>query len=217
MIGVARFVSLILLCGNANIAQAQASNLPARLESVRLEYQKASGLEAEFEQSTFIKSTQQNKKSNGKLWIKRPHFMRWETVNPDANLLVSNGKTFWFYTPPFEKGDRGQVMIRKSAQVQTDFLNALISGTFRFKDKDTKVVEKSNQEFELRPSPGSAGDVKLATLFLDSRLNRITRVMIVHTTGNKTEILLNKLTLTSKLDDKLFNFVPDKNTDRISE
>jgi len=35
----------------------------------------------------------------GKLWIKRPNFFNWQMILPDENVLISDGKTLWFYNP----------------------------------------------------------------------------------------------------------------------
>ncbi len=135
---------------------------------------------------------------------------------PDPNILVSDGKTFWFYTPPFEKGERGQVIIKKTKQVQTQFLNALLSGTFDF-GPETKIETESEFRFVLKPQAGSAGDVVFAEIEIDSTGKKIERVVLVHTTGNRTEIDLKEVKLQAKLADSLFKFSPDKNTDRIFE
>ncbi len=90
-------------------ACASASGVPEELLRVQKEYQKSTGISAQFEQNTEVKSTRSTKKSQGRIWIKRPDKLRWETISPDPNILVSDGKTFWFYTPPFEKGDRVEV------------------------------------------------------------------------------------------------------------
>jgi outer membrane lipoprotein carrier protein len=190
--------------------------LPPLLEKVQSEYQKAAGLEAKFEQFTDVKATKQKKKAEGKIWIKRPNKLRWETINPDPNILVSDGKTFWFYTPPFEQGERGQVIIKKTAQVQTQFLNALLSGTFDF-GKQTTIDTESKNVFLLKPKAGTAGDVLTAEITISETTNKIERVLLTHVSGNTTEIKLQEVKLTSSLDDKMFHFVPDRNTDKITE
>src|SRR5947207_1859057 len=81
------------------------NSLPLALRNVQAEYKKSAGIEAQFEKFTEIKATKQKKNTQGKIWIKRPDKLRWETLNPDPNILISDGKTFWFYTPPFDKGD----------------------------------------------------------------------------------------------------------------
>lgn len=196
---------------------AQTTPLPSALQAVQLEYQKSAGVTAEFEQLTDIKATKSKKTAQGRIWIKRPDKIRWETLNPDPNILISDGKTFWFYTPPFEKGERGQVIIKKSAQVQTRFLNALLSGTFDFGKGQAEITEKSKSVFLLKPKAGTAGDVSLATLILASTGNKIEQVILDHTSGNRTEIRLKEIRLTGSLEEKLFRYTHDKNTDKIVE
>ena len=190
--------------------------LPPLLEKVQQEYQKASGIEAEFEQLTDVKATKQKKKAEGRIWIKRPNKLRWETLNPDPNILVSDGKTFWFYTPPFEKGERGQVIVKKTAQIQTQFLNALLSGTFDF-GKGTVITTKPNSVFVLKPKSGSAGDVQTAEVTVNETSHKIEKVYLQHHSGNTTEIKLKEIKLTSKTPEELFHFTPDHNTDKIIE
>ena len=195
---------------------AFAQKLPSQLSKVQAEYKKAGGVEAEFDQTIDVKATRQSKKTKGKIWIKRPNKLRWETINPDPNILVSDGKTFWFYTPPFEQGERGQVIIKKTAQVQTKFLNALLSGSFDF-GKQTAIQEKSDDTFILRPKSGTAGDVQTAEIVVNEQSHKIQEVVLTHTSGNRTDIKLQEIKLQSDLSDKLFQFSPDKNTDRIVE
>jgi len=207
--------ALILLYAlTGTLAQAA---LPPLLEQVQKEYQKSAGIEAEFDQLTLIRSTKSTKKAQGKIWIKHPNKLRWETISPDQNILVSDGKYFWFYTPPFEKGDRGQVIIKKSAQIQTQFLNALLSGSFDFSKTKTQIEAKSPNVFLLKPQANTAGDVKTAEVTVNEATKKIEKVTLVHFSGNETTIQLKQIKLVPKLEDKLFQFVPDHNTEQIKE
>ena len=209
------FSSLFLILLNAH---ALSSNgMPILLEEVQKEYQKSAGIEAEFDQLTLVKSTKSEKKAQGKIWIKHPNKLRWETISPDQNILVSDGKYFWFYTPPFEKGERGQVIIKKSAQIQTQFLNALLSGSFDFTKTKTQIEIKSPNVFLLKPSVNTAGDVKTAEVTINQITKKIEKVVLVHLSGNETSIQLKQIKLVSKLADSLFQFVPDRNTEQIKE
>lgn len=209
-------ITILTLISILSGGGALAAPLPALMVQVQGEYQKAAGIEARFEQMTDVKATKQKKKAEGKIWIKRPNKLRWETINPDPNILISDGKTFWFYTPPFEKGERGQVIIKKSAQVQTQFLNALLSGSFDFKAEAT-IETKSANVFLLKPKKGTAGDVETAEVTITEASKKIERVVLVHLSGNRTEIKLQEIKLLPQLDEKLFHFTADRNTDKIVE
>ena len=212
------FSSLALvLMGITSAFAASEQKLPALLQEVQGQYQKAGGIQAQFIQMTEIKATKQNKRAKGRIWIKRPNKIRWETLEPDPNILVSDGKVFWFYAPPFEAGERGQVIIRKKAQVQTQFLNALLSGSFEFGKAAVRIEEKSAQTFILKPKAGTAGDVSGAEIQIDPAKKTISKVYLTHTSGNSTRIELEEIHLSSSLEEGMFHFNPDKNTDKIVE
>lgn len=116
------------------------SNLPKALQEVEKRYAEAGTLFAEFKQLNETAATGQKKESQGILYAKRPGKVRWETRSPDANLLVSDGKKFWFYTPPFDEDERGQLIERKASEVQTKLANALLSGSFSIVH-DMKIEE----------------------------------------------------------------------------
>jgi outer membrane lipoprotein carrier protein len=193
------------------------TKLPELLQEVQNQYQKSSGIQAEFSESTDIKATKQIKKAKGRIWIKRPNKLRWETLEPDPNILVSDGKTFWFYTPPFDKDERGQVIIKKTAQVQTQFLNALLSGSFDFEKGTTSIESRGANAFLLKPKTGTAGDVQVAQITIDPEKHTISEVILTHSSGNQTTIKLQKIDLNAKFDEKLFKFVPDRRTEKIYE
>ncbi|MCR3756115.1 MAG: outer membrane lipoprotein carrier protein [Sodalis sp. Psp] len=39
----------------------------------------------------------------GELWVKRPNLFNWHMISPDESVLVSDGKTLWFYNPFVEQ------------------------------------------------------------------------------------------------------------------
>jgi outer membrane lipoprotein carrier protein len=210
-------IAAILLAPLFFISAHADIKLPTLLLEVQTQYQKSSGVQAEFTQATDIKATRQLKRAKGRIWIKRPNKLRWETLEPDPNILVSDGKTFWFYTPPFDKDERGQVIIKKTAQVQTQFLNALLSGSFDFEKGTTSIENRGSNAFLLKPKSGTAGDVQIAQITIDPTKKTITEVILTHTSGNQTTIKLQQVDLNAKLDEKLFKFVPDRKTDIIRE
>ena len=108
-------------------------------------------------------------------------------------------------------------IIRKKSQVQTQFLNGLLSGTFDFGKGAVAVTEKTKNIFLLKPKAGTAGDVSIAEVEIESAKKMISRVTLSHTSGNTTRIELQEISLVSKLEDSLFRFTVDKNTDKIVE
>jgi outer membrane lipoprotein carrier protein len=204
------FTMFLFLAGPAFAAQ----KLPALLQEIEQKYSKAGTLEADFTQVNEVAALNQKKTSSGVIDVKRPGKLRWETLKPDKNLLVSDGKTFWFYTPPFEEGERGQVMERKSSQIQSKLASALLAGSFSA-NRDMKIQNQGPSTFVLLPKKGTAGTVMKAEVSIDLKKKLIQKVTLEHEGGNRSEITLSHIKLGEPLDERLFHFITPPNTDRV--
>jgi outer membrane lipoprotein carrier protein len=193
-----------------------SSAVPELLQQIEKHYAQAATMTADFSQVTESTATHQKKTSTGVIMAKRPDKVRWETLKPDRNLLVSDGKTFWMYTPPFEEGERGQLIERKSSQVQSRLANALLSGSFSTV-QDMKFQKLDDNRFAITPKPHTAGGVARIEITVDPKEKLIHQVVLLHKDGNRSDIRLSKIVLSKELGDDLFTFTPPANTDRITE
>jgi len=209
-------LGLVFLLSAVLVKSTYAVELPKLLQEVEQKYTKQVTLEVSFVQvntsATFSKKTT----TSGVIRIKRPDKVRWETLKPDSdmNLMVSDGRKFWFYTPPFDEGEHGQVIERKSAQVQSQLAQALLSGTFS-KAKGMSIKQNSESRFTLVPKKGTAGTVTKAEIQVDPDKKLITKVTLSNEGGNRSEITLSNIELGKPLGDEYFSFEPPPNTDRI--
>ncbi len=197
-------------------ASKKATALPEILQEIEKKYADAGTLAAKFTQVTESATLKSKKKETGMIMAKRPDKVRWETVSPDANLLISDGKRFWFYTPPFEEGERGQVIERKASEVQSRVANALLSGSFSSVGK-VQPKGKSGSEFTLTFRPGTAGTVQKAEIHVNPEKKLIEKVVLEHRGGNRAEISLTDIELGRKIPDEGFRFVAPPNTDKVTE
>lgn len=210
-------ISTCLLLEGANSGQAPSKrSLPPLLQEIEAKYTKASTLTADFSQTNNDMALGQKKTSSGKIFVKRPSKMRWETTKPDSSLLVSNGMSFWFYTPPFDEGERGQVIEKKSAEIQSKLANALLSGSFSMA-RDMVIREKTPSLYLLIPKAGTAGTVTQATIEVDRDKKLIQKVILDHKGGNRSEVALSQIELGKPLKEELFNFKAPPNTDYLDE
>ena len=127
---------------------------------------------------------------------------------------MSNGKIFWFYTPPFDLGENGQLIERRSSEVQSQVATALLSGEFS-KVPGIQVKQKSDSTFLITPKSGTAGSVIRAEVTLDLSKNLIQKVALDHRGGNRSEISLSQIELGKPLPDDFFIFKAPPNTDRV--
>jgi outer membrane lipoprotein carrier protein len=207
-------LELLSLVLNLVLISSAWAKLPAALKSVEALYGKTQTVYARFEQVTTSGATKTKKTESGFVIFQKPNRMRWEFEKPDPKTLVSDGKKFWFYTPPFFDGERGQVIIQNAKEIRSRLAEQLMSGNFS-NLKDAEVEEHSLGTFQIKPKSGSAGSVKTAILKIDPKLSRIEEVYLEHTDGNRTEIKFSNIELGKKFSPETFRFQIPKNTDLI--
>lgn len=61
------------------------------------------GFSAQFQQKVISPDGEVVMEGEGSVDISRPSLFRWSTSLPDENLLVSDGKTLWYYSPFIEQ------------------------------------------------------------------------------------------------------------------
>jgi outer membrane lipoprotein carrier protein len=197
-------------------AQKSEKGLPALLKEVESLYAKGGTLSAHFDQTNESSALNTKKKSSGHIEIQRPDKVRWETTEPDPNLLVSDGKHAWYYTPPFDASEHGQYSQYPASAIQSRLANSLLSGEFSA-NKDLKIKTLSESRFALLPKIGTAGTVTEARVEIDSDKKTITRVELFYKDGNHSDIRLSDIKLGEKFDSTRFVFKVPPNADRIQE
>lgn len=88
-------VSLLLIC-SFSVSATPKEELSKRLAL-------NDGFSADFSQQVFSPEGEMLIQGKGKVEIARPSLFRWETTEPDENLLISDGKTLWYYSPFIEQ------------------------------------------------------------------------------------------------------------------
>ncbi len=196
---------------------AQAA-LPQLLQDVETRYSKGGTLTAQFSQTQFNATTKSTKKSKGKLQLARPNRFRWDTTSPDPSSLVSDGEKVWFYTPPFDESEHGQVIEKPAKAVKTELASAILAGSLSSKTAELKVKPLGPNVFEVSPrKPGTAGTVERVLVEVDAKLKQIAKLTVHHKGGNRAEISLEDVKLGDPIEAAVFEFKAPPNTDRIKE
>ena len=58
---------------------------------------------ADFEQKIIDEKGNVLQEGSGKLAVRKPNLVHWDTKTPDESLIVSDGETLWFYDPFIEQ------------------------------------------------------------------------------------------------------------------
>jgi outer membrane lipoprotein carrier protein len=153
------------------------------------------------------------KESSGVIEIKRPDKFRWETLAPEKSVLIADGKSVMYYTPPFREGEKGQLLTRKAADVQSKTAIDLLSGQGDLK-KTFRAIRIKENHYELKPLK-PAGDIERIELFLNNQTKLVDQLLLIHTTGNETELVLKNVNLGISVDDSRFAFKAPPGTTEI--
>ncbi|WNN53849.1 outer membrane lipoprotein chaperone LolA [Hafnia alvei] len=87
-----------LMTGFASTAAlaTPSSDLQSRLNKVN-------SFHSSFTQTVTTADGAAVQQGEGELWVKRPNLFNWHMTSPDESVLVSDGKTLWFYNPFVEQ------------------------------------------------------------------------------------------------------------------
>ncbi|WP_394212835.1 outer membrane lipoprotein chaperone LolA [Enterovibrio calviensis] len=145
---------------------------------------KLNNFTASFEQRVTSPEGELISEGEGKLAMKRPNLFNWETVQPDENILVSDGKTLWYYSPFIEQVT---AMWLEDATSQTPFVLLTRNDP---KDWNNYNVKQDGDTFVLSPKQAS----NLGEFIVDVRTDgRITEFAVVEQDGQTSRFELENI------------------------
>src|SRR2546428_1091703 len=88
-------------------AEPATVSLGAAGRAIEAEYGRMTDLKAEISQTSFNKSLNHTIPAAGKVYLKKGGKLRWEYTEPTQQVIVSDGKTIWLYTPQLNQVNTG--------------------------------------------------------------------------------------------------------------
>jgi outer membrane lipoprotein carrier protein len=215
--------SLLLLLFVLVPADASAKKKPSSsfsLSKLQASYKGTGSLEADFVQEVYQASLARTKTSKGSLKLSKPNFVRWETYEPEASVMVSNGRKVSYFTPDARGKGKGQVIERSAGELAKQPLFRILTGSARL-DKEFKVQKQSEvpgqepeekwTELSLKPLK-PMGDLVHVQLRVNSKY-LIQELITESESGKKTKFTLQNQALGAKLPPALFEFKPPADTE----
>lgn len=190
------------------------------LSKLQKTYKQAGSMEADFVQEVYQASLARTKTSKGHIQLKSPNRVRWEVHEPEANVLVSNGKKLWYFNPDARGKGKGQAILRSPRELETQPIFRILTGSAPL-EKDFNVVktekvdgvtkEQKLTAITLKPKK-PLSDLAEATLKVDSKY-MISELILENLSGNRTKISLQNQVLGANLPPALFEFKPPEGTE----
>lgn len=181
----------VLLLMSFSVMAAPKDELSQRL-------QMNDGFSADFSQQLISPEGDIVMEGQGNVEIARPSLFRWTTTAPDENVLVSDGKSLWYYSPFIE-----QVSIywQEQATEQTPFV--LLTRN-RASDWDNYAVEQQGNTFTLTPT---AADSNQGQFKLNIDLQgKVAGFSVIEQDGQQSTFTFNNVKLRKPSEDR-FTFV----------
>lgn len=182
------------------------------VENIQRTYDQTDALTADFIQIATLTSINRRQTSSGRLYVEKPHAIRWEYQQPDAQTILYDGTTLRIYTP--KRRQVLQTVIEEDKRPNVALL--FLAGVGRLQDAFTITPLASSEPqkalLRLLPRSTQASFTELhITVNMENYL--VERILIYDTIGNQTEIHLASLAIHASLPAKTFELFLPKDTE----
>ena len=192
----------LLTLGFINTAfadQTANANLTKLLENLKT-------FQANFDQVIQDKRGTAMQESTGKMALQRPGRFRWETLTPNQQLIVADGKIIWVY-------DKDLQEVTKKKQTESAASpGLLLSASVGNLAKHYDVSSLGKNDFKLAPIKHDL--FKSVELLFDDN-GTLTQMIMHDNIGQTTQIQFSHVSTNQSLSSSLFTFRPPKNIDVI--
>ncbi len=215
-----RIVCLVFCLLLVSVPSVSSQDLETIIDNVQRQYEATQDIQATFLQIALIKTIPQEKKSEGRVFFKKPGKMRWEYTDPEQQLLVSDGRTMWYYVAEDQQvivqdaenayGSRTPItFLSGMGKLQNDFYIKLLPPS----DATTRLV--SGHRLELLPKQPQPDLAKLI-LTVDPAVYQNVHTAVYDPYGNITDVYLQNIQMNISPPDALFHFdIPEEGVDVI--
>ena len=171
-------------------------------------------MQADFAQLTTDAKGRSQPVQSGKMSVKRPGLFRWEVQKPSQQMVMTSGKFLWVYDPELMQATK-----QKLDEQVGNTPALLLSGDPRKLDAAFAISEEKGgateeKVFLLKPHGKDALFETLRVRFSGSKLSRME---LVDTLGQKTDIRFSNIQVNPALPASQFEFTPPKGVDVIDQ
>jgi len=217
----------ILFCGMLEPFSVKADTLEPVVIAKKLQatYEEASTLSAEFKQTTALQLSSRVKHGAGSMVFLKPGHIRWDYVEPDQQVLVSDGEIISMY---FEKSK--QMIITDAKEfLQSDVTYSFFAGKGNI-IKDFEILDpalpgsKTDDSYLIKLVPKKAQpQVAYMHAWIAKQSFLINRLQIVDHFDTVTDLRFSNILINGDkynerpIDNDLFSFMPPDGTEIIEQ
>jgi len=205
-------LALVWICLTSVPSSSQTPDLNTLIDKIQQTYEHTSALTADFVQVATLTSLNRQQTSSGRVYIEKPHAIRWEYTQPDAQTILYNGTTLRVYTP--KRHQLLQSVVDENNRTNVALL--FLAGIGKLRDA-FEVTPLSRHEPQLAylvlvPRSSQAGFSELH-IAVNTQSFFVEKLLIHDSIGNITEIRLSSLKVHTMLPAKTFELALPPDTE----
>lgn len=173
---------------------------------IQQQYDALEGFTAGFSQTLTNAASGEVETRRGKIAFLQPSLVRWETTEPEKELLIVGEDAVWNY---FSE-DGIAIKYPLSQVLNSKTMIRFLSGKARLEDDFAIEVQgREDRMIKMRLTPKEPEpSLVLAYLWVDPNTHLIRSVLLVDFYGNGNQVNLQNLELNPKLSRSFFRFTP---------
>lgn len=203
---------LVWICLTSAPSSAQTPDINTLIDKIQQTYEHTSALTADFVQVATLTSLNRQQTSSGRVYIEKPHAIRWEYTQPDAQTILYNGTTLRVYTPKRRQLLQSVVDENNRTNVALLFLAGIGKLRDAFEVTSLSSHEPQLASLVLVPRSSQAGFSELH-IAVNTQSFFVEKLLIHDSIGNLTEIRLSSLGTHTALPAKTFELVLPSDTE----
>ena len=190
----------------------QTFDLETILEKMQQTYEQTKALTADFHQVATLSSLGRQQISSGRVYIEKPHSIRWEYVTPDTQTILYDGTTLRIYTPKRRQMLQSPVDEQNRSNVALLFLAGMgkLRETFTVTALESPSPHLASMLLIPRSTQAGFSELHIA---VNTQSYLVETLLIHDSIGNLTEIRLTTLVSHMMLPPKTFELILPPDTE----
>ena len=195
------FLVVIPLALLTSAAQESSRDIVAKVEQKLASLQT---FQADFEQTYYATTISKPLKERGRVYLKKPEWVRWEYKEPEEKVIVFKEGILLTYMPEDNQLFRQRIA---EEQYETEIL-ALLAGKGHLLDKygiePSPFPGAGDNSSQLKLTPKEEGEYTHILLEIDKKTWLLRKAIFFDWAGNKNEFFFGKIRTDSRLSNDLF-------------
>lgn len=212
-----RRLILILLLTTFPVTMAHAFDVEQVGRAVQHTYDSMQSMQAQFEQTSAVQGMEhRGAYAKGTVIIQKPAQIRWDYVQPQYKVLVSDGVDISFYV----RDDNQMFISPASDYLKEDITYRFFTGRadilvdFTVAEAEAALQQEGQYCLKLTPKVES-GQVSYLYLWVDQQSYQLHHIQLVDQLNTRTDFRFSDIVMNKVYPDSIFVFSPPKGTEII--